>query len=80
MELLWLALPGLACAALMLFVCVPMMFGKKKGCDSDTATKQEINALREEIAALRTQSGSRVEATPLVPVEQQPSPLQAART
>ncbi len=53
MEWLWLALPGLACAAMMLFVCVPMMFGKKHGCDSEAATKQEMTALREEVAALR---------------------------
>lgn len=77
MEWLWLALPGLACAAMMLFVCVPMMFGKKKGCDSETATKQEITALRNEIAAL--QAGPGVASTTLSTSDQQPSLLAGAR-
>ncbi len=79
MEWLWLALPGLACAAMMLFVCVPMMFGKKHGCDSETATKQEVTALRQEIAALRAGTGSGVGRTTVSTPEQQPSILAESR-
>lgn len=80
MEWFWLALPGLACAGMMLLVCVPMMFGKKHGCDSETASKQEIAALREEVAALRADPGPGAATTSLVTAEQQPSPLEAERT
>ena len=79
MEWLWLALPGLACAAMMLFVCVPMMFGKKHGCNSEAATKQEVNALREEIAALQAGTGSAAAGTTPSTPEQQPSILAEAR-
>lgn len=79
MEWLWLALPGLACAAMMLFVCIPMMFGKKHGCDSDAATKQEIAALRAEIAALQAGTGSAATSTTLLTPEQQPPILAEAR-
>ena len=79
MEWLWLALPGLACAAMMLFVCVPMMFGKKNGCDSEAATKQEITALREEIAALQAGTGAAAASSTQSTPEQQPSILADAR-
>ncbi len=53
MEWLLVALPGVACAAMMLLICGPMMFGKKHACSKDNATKQEITELREEIERLR---------------------------
>lgn len=54
MEWLLVALPAVACAAMMLAVCGPMMFGRKHACSDDKASKQEINELRDELARLRT--------------------------
>lgn len=53
MEWLLVALPALACGAMMLLICVPMMMGRKNNNDDSTVSKEEINALREEIAQLR---------------------------
>lgn len=54
----WLlsALPLLACGTMMLFVCVPMLFGNKRG--GDEQSKEEIAALREEIRRLRAERTS----------------------
>lgn len=54
MEWLWAALPALACGAMMLLICVPMMMGRKHGHD-DSVSKEEISALREELEQLRGQ-------------------------
>ncbi len=53
MQWLWAALPALACAAMMLLICVPMMMGHKHKNDSDGATPEDVKALREELAALK---------------------------
>lgn len=55
MEWLWAALPVLACGAMMLLICVPMMKGRKHGHDDSTASKEEVSALREELEELRGQ-------------------------
>jgi hypothetical protein len=51
----WLltALPALACGAMLLFICVPMLFGGKHRRDEQSASKEEVAALREEVAQLR---------------------------
>lgn len=47
-------LPLLACGAMMLFICIPMMRHMSKGESSeDATTREEIAALREQIAELR---------------------------
>jgi hypothetical protein len=50
-------LPALACGAMMLLICIPMMRNMHKGHDgsTDTDTRQEIAELREEIARLRAE-------------------------
>jgi len=49
-------LPVLACAAMMLLVCVPMMLGRKHGqADDENGYKQGIAELREEIALLKAE-------------------------
>lgn len=49
-------LPPLACGAMMLLVCVPMMFGRKLGhSDDQSGSKQEIAELREEISRLKAE-------------------------
>lgn len=54
MRALIALLPGLACAAMMLFVCVPMMRGKHATDGGKTqATREEVAALREEVTRLR---------------------------
>lgn len=54
----WAALPALACGAMMLLICVPMMMGRKHGHDDSTVSKEEVSALREELAQLRGQRQS----------------------
>ncbi len=57
MEWLFIALPGVLCAGMMLLVCGPMMFGKKKhACGDENVSKQELAELREEVARLRASS------------------------
>lgn len=57
MDWLWAALPALACGAMMLLICVPMMMGRKTN-DSDRARAEDLKALREELAALRAEGAS----------------------
>ncbi len=61
----WLlpALPGLACAGMMLLVCLPMLMNRRHGSD-EGVSKEDVAALREEVARLkaeRTVSGSKDE-------------------
>lgn len=53
----WLlsALPVLICGAMMLLICVPMLLGHKHGRDEQSASKEEVSALRGEIARLRAE-------------------------
>jgi hypothetical protein len=57
LETLILYLPLLACGAMMLFVCIPMMRNRHKGHgdSADADSRQEIAELREEIARLRAE-------------------------
>ena len=50
-------LPLIACAAMMLVVCIPMMKRMHKGNDGDIDpdTQREITELRDEIAGLRAE-------------------------
>jgi len=54
LETLISYLPALACGAMMLFICIPMMRNMHKGHDDshDADIRQEIAELREEIARL----------------------------
>ena len=42
----------------MLLICVPMMRGHKHGQEDSTVSKEEVAALREELAQLRGQQSS----------------------
>lgn len=57
METLIAYLPALACGAMLLFICIPMMRSMHKGHGdpTDPDARQEIAELREEIALLRTE-------------------------
>jgi hypothetical protein len=48
-------LPALACGAMMLLICIPMMRNMHKGHGdpADADTRQEVAELREEIARLK---------------------------
>ncbi|MGH2752990.1 MAG: hypothetical protein ACRDLB_01025 [Actinomycetota bacterium] len=52
----WLvtALPALACGAMMLVMCVPMLLRRNKAT-SEAASEEDIAALREEIALLKAE-------------------------
>ena len=56
MRTLGTYLPALACGAMMLLICVPMLFGRKHNSDADESdTKREIAELREELSRLRAE-------------------------
>jgi hypothetical protein len=57
LETLISYLPALACGAMLLFICIPMMRNMHKGQDDSTNpdSRQEIAELREEIARLRAE-------------------------
>ena len=47
-------LPALACGAMMLFICVPMLLSRKQSQSNDpNASLRDIAELREEIARLK---------------------------
>lgn len=49
-------LPALACGAMMLLVCVPMLLGRRHKEPSDEgASEQEAAELREEISRLKAE-------------------------
>jgi hypothetical protein len=60
LETLISYLPALACGAMMLFICIPMMRNMHKGHDdsTDADTRREIAGLREEIARLKAEQNS----------------------
>jgi hypothetical protein len=51
-------LPAVACGAMMLLICIPMMRNRHKGHDgsADTDQQKEIAELREEIERLKADS------------------------
>jgi hypothetical protein len=51
-------LPAIACGAMLLLVCIPMMRNKHKGRDdsADTNSQKEIAELRDEIQRLKSES------------------------
>ncbi len=53
MEWLWAAVPALACGAMMLVMFVPMFMNRKGNNGPEAASKEDVAALREEIARLR---------------------------
>lgn len=56
METLFIYLPAIACGAMMLLICIPMMKSMHKGGRSDdAASREEVAELREEIARLKAE-------------------------
>lgn len=56
METLLAYLPAVACVSMMLFVCVPMLFGHRgHPRDGERATSEQVAALRDEIARLEAE-------------------------
>lgn len=57
MEAALAYLPAIACGAMMLFICVPMMRNMHKGHGSseESDSSSEIAELREEIARLKAE-------------------------
>jgi hypothetical protein len=54
MRTLVSVLPALACAGMLLFICLPMMFSRRKlPTTEEAATRAEVAELREEVARLR---------------------------
>ncbi len=55
METLLTYLPAIACGAMMLLICIPMMRNMYKGHEGsdDPDARREIGELREEIARLK---------------------------
>ena len=49
-------LPALACGAMLLLVCVPMLLGRKHHhANDESASQQEVAELREEISRLKAE-------------------------
>lgn len=49
-------LPALACGAMMLFICVPMLLGRKHNREGQpSASQQEVAELRDEISRLKAE-------------------------
>ncbi|MBA3430969.1 MAG: hypothetical protein H0U16_05750 [Actinobacteria bacterium] len=56
MRTLLTYLPAVACAGMMLMVCLPMILGRKSHPrDDEAATRQEVATLREEIVRLKAE-------------------------
>jgi hypothetical protein len=56
LETLLAYLPALACGAMMLAICIPMMRNMHKGHEfGGTDSEKEIAELRDEIARLKTE-------------------------
>lgn len=56
MRTLVIYLPALACGAMMLLICVPMLLGRKHNqAAGPSASQQEVAELREEISRLKAE-------------------------
>jgi len=57
LETLVAYLPAIACGAMLLLICIPMMRNMHKGHDESagTASRQEIAELREEVGRLKAE-------------------------
>ncbi len=56
MRLITAYLPALACGAMMLLVCVPMLLGRKhNNAANESASQQEVAELREKISSLKAE-------------------------
>ena len=53
MEWLWAAVPLLACGAMMLVMMMPMLRNRKGSDAAEGVSKEDVAALREEVARLR---------------------------
>ncbi|MDP9069200.1 MAG: hypothetical protein M3N53_12760 [Actinomycetota bacterium] len=53
MEWLWAAVPALACGAMMVVMFVPMFMNRKANNTGDAVSKEDVAALRVEVARLR---------------------------
>ncbi len=51
----FLIAPALACGAMMLVMCVPLLLNRNKGT-SEAASQEDVAALREEIALLKAEA------------------------
>ena len=59
-------LPAIACGAMMLLICVPMLLGRKHHHGADAgASREEVAELRDEIARLKSER-SREETSEVV--------------
>ena len=56
MRSLAVYLPAIACGAMMLLICVPMLLGRKHGDGGDAgASREEVAELRAQIARLTSE-------------------------
>jgi len=55
MRSLVVYLPAVACGAMMLLICVPMLLGRRNHSGNQGASEHEIAQLREEIARLKSE-------------------------
>lgn len=56
MEWLLLSLPAVACAAMMLLICLPMLFGRKSDHSGErSVSHRELAELRDEVTRLKTE-------------------------
>ncbi len=56
MRSLAVYLPALACGAMMLLICVPMLLGRNHNQPTDQGvSQQDVGELREEIARLKAE-------------------------
>jgi hypothetical protein len=71
MRTLVVLLPALGCTAMMLFVCLPMMRGKNNA--EDKSTREEMAALRDEVARLRPKTDEAQQTYETVPAAKEPA-------
>lgn len=56
MRTITIYLPVIACGAMMLLICIPMMRRMHQGADTnEAASREEVAELREEVARLKAE-------------------------